>query len=165
MVYLKLPFYKNCKLSKLKTSPHGISGFADSAKTRNLEPHHMAFLDLLILHKLEIQQNWNSTKLEFTTCMASLELPFLWSSILIKKNCLIHAQFYSFKDSTKKRKNNLKSLQFSDVRNSTKHTLFAYSVQDFKPIFRKLEWPLLYTHSHAACVSRQQVGGSRRHGS
>ena len=30
-----------------------------------------------------------------------------------------------------KRINNLKSLQFSEVRNSTKHTLFTYNVQDF----------------------------------
>ena len=83
----------------------------------------MAFLDLLILQKLEILQNWN-----FTTSGIS------GFAILvdqhIDKNCLIHVQFYSFKDSIKENKQS-RSLQFSEVRNSTKHTLFAYSVQDF----------------------------------
>ena len=43
----------------------------------------------------------------------------------IAKNCSIHAQCYSFKDSTKKNKQS-KSLQFSKVRNSAKHKWFTY---------------------------------------
>ena len=87
----------------------------------------------------KFQQNW-----DFTTCMASLEFPFLWTSILIKK-CLILAKFFSFKE--KERKNKLKSLQFSEVRYSTKHTLYLQCPGFLAWFFRKLEWPLLYTHS------------------
>ena len=64
-------------LQKLETgtSPHGIFEFADSTKTGK------------------------SAKLELHNTV-SVELPCLWTSIL-KKNCLIHVQFYSFKDSRK----------------------------------------------------------------
>ena len=96
MAYLKLPFYttqnwnfttwhlwvcwfyKNWKFNKPGTSPHGITGFADSTKTGNstkLELHHMTSLDLLIC------KNRKSAKLELHN-MVSLELPFLWTSIL-----------------------------------------------------------------------------------
>ena len=55
----------------------------------------------------------NSTKLELHH-MASLDL-------LICKS----------RKSTKLENKQSRSLQFSEVRNSTKHTSFAYSVQDF----------------------------------
>ena len=60
--------------TQLKTPPHGISGFADSTKKNKLEIqhnsklHHMASLDLLILQKLEIQQNWNFTTWHLWIC-------------------------------------------------------------------------------------------------
>ena len=83
----------------------------------------MASLDLLF------SKNRKSAKLEFHNMVAISGVAILVDQH-IDKNCLIHVQFYSFKDSTKENKQS-KSLQFSEVRNSTKHTLFTYSVQDF----------------------------------
>ena len=48
----------------------------------------------------------------------------------IAKNCLVHAQFYSFKDSTKENKQ-YRSLQLSEFRKLTKHKWFTYRAQDF----------------------------------
>ena len=74
----------------------------------------MASLDLLILQKLEIQQNWNSIsgfavlqKQKISKTGIS-QHGICGVAILvdqhIDKNCLIHVQFYSFKDSTKENK-------------------------------------------------------------
>ena len=86
------------EINKSETLSHGIS---EVAKVLFIKTgiHHMASLDLLILHKPEIQQNWNlyhmaslgllfcrnrnSTKLELYNTV-SVELPFLWTSIMIK---------------------------------------------------------------------------------
>ena len=100
----KVTILQNCKLSRLEfTTSHGISRFAD-------------------LQKQKISKTGTS---QHGIC----EVPILVDQH-IDKNCLIHVQFYSFKDARKENKQS-KSLQFSEVRNSTKHTLFTYSVQDF----------------------------------
>ena len=57
-------------------------------------------------------KNW---KLDKHYHMPYLELLFLWSSTHYVKNCLIHAQFCSFKDFTRENKQSGK-LQFSEVR-------------------------------------------------
>ena len=56
----------NQEINKSETLSHGISEVTilQNSKLSKLEVHHMASLDLLILQKLEIQQNWN-----FTMCM------------------------------------------------------------------------------------------------
>ena len=80
MAPLGLLILQKLEIQQNWNSPHGISGFADSAKTGNstkLELHHMASLDSLF------SKNRKSAKLEFHN-MVSLELPFLWTSILIK---------------------------------------------------------------------------------
>ena len=61
MAYLKLPFYKNCKLSKLKL--HHMASLDLLILQKLL--HHMVSLDLLILQKLEI---WNLTTWHFWIC-------------------------------------------------------------------------------------------------
>ena len=79
-----------------------ISGFADSAKTGNSGTLPHGISGVAVLVDMHIATS-----------------------------CLIHAQFYTFKDSTKITKNKSKSLQFSKVRNLAKHKWFTYNVQDF----------------------------------
>ena len=85
----------------------------------------MAHLKFPFLLKLEIQQNWNFTTWHLYVLQnqeiskTGNALPHGISGVAvlldqhIATNCLIHAQFYSFKDSTK-RINNLKA--FSSVK-------------------------------------------------
>jgi len=62
----------------------------------------------------------------------------------IAKNSLIHAQFYSFKDSTKENKQS-RGLQFSEVRNLAKNQMVYLQCLGFlAQFFRKLEGPLMF---------------------
>ena len=77
----------------------------------------MVSLDLLILQKLEIQQNWNfTTDISGFADLQKQEISKTGTSqhgicevvILVDQhidnNCLIHVQFYSLKDSKKENK-------------------------------------------------------------
>ena len=83
----------------------------------------MASLDLLILPKLEI--------LELHHMHGIFGVAILVDQQIDKKNLILPNSIAS-KIPQKIEKNNLKSLRFSEVRNSTKHT-FTYSahMQDF----------------------------------
>ena len=117
----------------------------------------MASLELLFC------KNRKSAKLEFHNTV-SLELPFLWTSILIKKlpdPCPI-LQLQRFHKSI----NNLKTLQFSEVRNSTKHTLFTYdtmydlwtSIQQVVCCEPSRDIHLFYIHNHIhSCTADLQL--------
>ena len=78
--------------------------------------------------------------------MGPLELLFLWTSIYIAKNCLIHAQFYSFEDSTKSM-NNLKA--FSSVKLENTNGLLTMS-RISSTIFQKVR---MATFVHSLLLS------------
>ena len=70
MTALDLLILQKLEFTKTGMSPHGISGFADSTRTRNstkLECHHMASLDLLIC-KNRKSANWNFTTRYLWSC-------------------------------------------------------------------------------------------------
>ena len=110
MASLDLLILQKQEINKTGTSPHGISGFA-------------------VLQKQKISKTETS---QHGICGVAILV-----DQHTDKNCLIHVQFYSFKDSTKENKQS-KSLQFSEVRNSTKHTSFTYSVQISNTICQKV---------------------------
>ena len=96
----------------------------------------MGITEFAISTNTGIQQNWNftprgisgfadSAKLEILELhhMEFLEW-FLWTSLLLKTACFMLQIFHKETEQSK-------SLQFSKVRNSTKHKWFTYSVQDF----------------------------------
>ena len=124
MAYLKFPFQQNWKFNKTGNAlPHGISRFA-------------------VLQKQEISKTGNA-------------LPHGISGVAvladqhIAKNWLIHAQFYSFKDSTENKQS--KSLQFSKVRNSTKHKWFTTMSRISSTIFQKVR-TAAFVHSFSCSV-------------
>ena len=56
------------EINKTGTLPRGITEVAISKNSTKLELHHIASLGLLILQKLEIQQNWNFTTWHLWIC-------------------------------------------------------------------------------------------------
>ena len=94
-------------------------------------------LGLLILQKLEILELHH---------MASLELLFLWTSTLLQ------TAWFMVNFITKKKP---KSLQSSKVRNSQMD--YLQCPEFLAQYFRKLEWPLLYTHSISIDKAAQNV--------
>lgn len=91
-------------------------------------------------------KNW---KLDKHYHMPYLELLFLWSSTHYVKNCLIHAQFCSFKDSTRENKQSGK-LQFSEVRKQNDLLIVSRNSSTF---FQKVRMAALI-HS----FSRTKIG-------
>ena len=104
---------------------HGITEVAISTKLEiHGTSHHMASLGLLIL------QNW---KFNRTGTSHGISGVAVFVDQPITKNCLIHAQFYSFKDSTK-RINNLKA--FSSVKLEAQNFRMAAFVHSFQECIR-----------------------------
>ena len=117
MASLDLLILQKQEINKTGTSPHGISGFA-------------------VLQKQKISKTETS---QHGICGVAILV-----DQHTDKNCLIQVQFYSFKDSTKE--NNLKAFSSvkSEIQQNT-HRLLTVS-RFLTQFFRKLEWPLLYTH-------------------
>ena len=105
-------------------------------------PRHCPFVFVEFLTSL----NWKSRD---AMCMVNktgtLPHGVSWVTVLvdqhIAKNCLFHAQFYSFKESTKE---NNPSLLWIQEFNKTQ-IIYLQCLRFLAQLFRKLEWPLLYT--------------------
>ena len=95
MASLGLLILQKLEIQQNWNSPHGISRIADSTETTNLELHHMASLDLLFC-----KQKISKTE----TSQHGISGVAILVDQHIDKNCLIHVQFYSFKDSRKENK-------------------------------------------------------------